>query len=411
MCLSLCCRKLWSVHISEFACVFVIKRMSHMYGSALDVERAFGGHFALDEMHWSVETMQQGVKLPSEARAKGAAGLALSNAFSKQVSEHNAYPLHLVVHWLGRGRNRAETRRHPTERHSFLDLLRSVGANYIYEAVDSVLTAPGNCIPFSIATLMDEYDSICDMLHHIHDAPGGGRMCTYSAWRHIVNGMTAGRGLPPNRPGRWLLHSGGPEAPHCVGVMIAPNGHCTVFGTFESAGVAVQWSMTYTTLTMAWLLASDQGNAYHFELVHQNGTANGPIPLDCGHDVHNRWLFELQAFGDRSTPSPDRKRLRLGSVASITESFRARRAARETRALPKAAAAAAADNAIIEFFPKLKSFEEKAMLEMLLDPPWSSEQKTVFIMVKCLVKEVALSNFELSDEQRLALVLLIDGDH
>ena len=92
--------------------------MSRMHESALDLARAFGGRFALDEMHWSVETMQQGVKLPSEVRAKGAAGLALSYAFSKQVSEHNAFPLHLVVHLLGRGRNRAETRRRPTEQPS-----------------------------------------------------------------------------------------------------------------------------------------------------------------------------------------------------------------------------------------------------------------------------------------------------
>ena len=75
--------------------------------------------------------------------------------------------------------------------------------------------------------------------------------------------------------------------------MIVPTGHCTVFDALDSAGVAVQWSMTYITWAMAWLLASDQGSTYHFDLVQNSGAANGPIPLDCGHDFRNRWLFEL----------------------------------------------------------------------------------------------------------------------
>ena len=52
--------------------------------------------------------------------------------------------------------------------------------------------------------------------------------------------------------------------------------------------------------------------------------------------------FSTQSFGEPGTPSPLKKKLRLGSGASIADSFRARRVSRPQQALPKAAAAASA---------------------------------------------------------------------
>ena len=98
-----------------------------------------------------------------------------------------------------------------------MNLLHRFGENFSEEYVDPVLGLYGNCIPAAIATLTGCRDEMAERLHSLRSEYAVGMyMHTYYAWRNTVSGLVAGRGLPPNRPGRWLLHT--PEEPPSHGL-------------------------------------------------------------------------------------------------------------------------------------------------------------------------------------------------
>ena len=106
--------------------------------------------------------------------------------------------------------------------------------------------------------------------------------------------------------------------------------------------------------------------------------------------------------------SAQSNRLRLGEGDSISEVFKARRAGRAA-ALPAGPVGVAAPQDALGFWPKIKHLMDGTIAEMPDDPTFSRDEQTVYIIMKYLVSRVAMSNYQLSDEQKLALVLIIDG--